>query len=171
MGSSAKKAFTLLEAMVSLLIVGILLAIAIPSIGSQIKSYQVKEDIMMVEQILKEARNLAITKSRTVYADFSEASVNHGESGGLIKVSQINGRILTETALGKNVFFNQGSSTINGRRVIFNFHGQPVDSGGLTSGFTRSNNKITISYYNSRGVVKASKSLTVSPVTGTIERN
>jgi Tfp pilus assembly protein FimT len=162
-----KKAFTLMELLVIFVIIGILSLIGIPGLMSQLKDFQVKEDMMKVEQAIKEARSTAITASSTHLIDFSEANTNHGTNGGLIKVKKADGTVISELYLTKGVLYNSGSSNIASNVIRFDFKGQPVGSSGLTSEFTDSNNRVTISYISGTTPL-VSKSLIVSPVTGYI---
>ena len=164
-----KKAFTLLEVMITLLIAGIIALLAVPNILSLMKDFQVKEGLLELEQTVKQARNIAISKSRTVSIDFSQAGANHDTNGGLMQIKQKDGTVISQIYFNKNVLYNAGLSNIQQNQIIFNFNGQPVDSSGATSGFTTSNNKVTISYYSTSGSVLASKYLKVTPGTGNIE--
>ncbi|OGI25417.1 MAG: hypothetical protein A2287_06685 [Candidatus Melainabacteria bacterium RIFOXYA12_FULL_32_12] len=165
MRKNSKQAFTLLEVLITFVIAGIIALMAIPTLMGQIKDWQVKEDILKVEQAIKEARSNAITRSRTCLIDFSQASTSNGQDGGLVQVKQGNGTLISQFYLSKNVLYNSTSSTISSNVIRFDFRGQPVDSSGATSGFTTSTNQVTISYYKGSTAL-ASKSTTVTPVTG-----
>lgn len=159
--------FTLLEILICVLIIGIISLVAVPNILSQVKEFELKQDISTVQQLIKETRSIAITRSRTVYIDFSQANANYGENGGLIQIKQNDGTVISQSYLSYNVLYNTSASTIQNQKIIWDFRGQPVDSTGSTAGFTTSNNKITISCYkNSQPIL--SRFVTVSPITGTI---
>lgn len=164
-----KKAFTLLEVMITLLIAGIISMLAVPNILTLIKDFQVKEGLLDMEQAVKQARNIAISKSRTVIIDFSQAGTNHDTSGGLMQIKQKDGTVLSQLYFKKNVLYNAGLSNIQGNKIIFNFQGKPVDDSDSVSGFTTGNNKVTISYYGTNGSVLASKYLKIIPETGSVE--
>ncbi|EKE04148.1 MAG: hypothetical protein ACD_20C00101G0001 [uncultured bacterium] len=160
-----KQGFTMLEALITLVIIGVLSLIAVPSLMHQIKDWRVKEDSLIVEQAIKEARSNAITRSRTCLLDFSQAATHNGTNGGLVQVKQNDGTVISQFYLSDNVLYNNSASTISGDEIRFDFRGQPVDSSGATSGFTTSTNQVTISYYSGSTAI-ASKSITVTPVTG-----
>ncbi|MFH0703252.1 MAG: type II secretion system protein [bacterium] len=167
MKKNQKKAFTLLELLISLVIVGIVSLITIPNILTQIKVFQVKEDISNIEQVLKEARSTSINKSRSIYIDFSQANIHHGADGGLVQIKQ-NETVLSEFYLSDDVLYNVTRSTLSNNKMGFDYRGQPIKSSGSVEGFTENNNTITISYYKDADPL-VSKSLTVNPITGNIE--
>lgn len=162
--------FTLLELLITILIIGLISSFAISSVLTQIPNFKVKEDIKSVEQALKKARSSAIKKSCIINADFSKAFSNNGEEGGIIEIKDTNGTLLDTVALSHNSLLNTSLSTIQNNIVSFDYRGQPVDSSGLVDGFNAANNKITISYYGG-STPKFSASLIVLPMTGNISRN
>ena len=162
--------FTLLELLITILIIGLISSLAVSSVLTQIPNFKVKEDIKSVEQALKKARSIAIKKSCIINADFSKALNNNGEEGGVIEIKDTNGTVLDSVALNHNSLLNASLSTIQNNIVAFDYRGQPVDSNGLVDGFNATNNKITISYYD-RSSPKFSRSLIILPMTGNISDN
>lgn len=160
-----KQGFTLLEVLITLVIIGVLSFIAVPSLMHQIKDWQVKEDVLKVEQAIKEARSNAITRSRTCFLDFSQASTHNGTNGGLVQVKQSDNTLISQSYLSDNVLYNSSASTIPSDEIRFDFRGQPVDNSGATTGFTTSTNQVTISYYSESTAI-ASRSISITPVTG-----
>ena len=160
--------FTLLEVLICTLIIGIISLLAVPNILSQIKEFELEQDVSTVKQLIKESRSIAITRSRTIYIDFSQANINHSENGGLIQIKQNDGTVISQSYLSYNILYNTSTSTIQNQKIIFNFQGQPVDSTGSISGFTTSNNKITIGAYKNNNLV-SSRSMSVTKIGETID--
>lgn len=160
--------FTLLELLITCIIIGIISLLSINSVMAQIPNFKVNEDIKNVEQVLKKTRSIAIKKSCTIKTDFSKAFNNNGtDIGGIIEIKDSNGNILDSISLNHNVYLNTASSTIQNNSVSFDYRGQPVDNAGSISNFNNTNNLITVSYYYGN-IIKASKSLKVLPMTGNI---
>lgn len=168
MRKNYKEGFTFLEAIITVVIIGVIALMGIPALLDQLKDFQVKTDISKVQQAVKEARSSAITRSSICKVDFSQANVNHGDEGGLIQVKNNSGTVLSEIYLSRNVLYDSSSSTIENDILSFDFKGQPITSTGVPADFTQSNNTVTISYYKGSTPV-ASKSFRVIPVTGFID--
>ena len=163
-----KKAFTLLEGLVTLTIISVMVLITIPNLLPLIKSFNVKANLLTLEQAVNETRSLAIKKSGTVYLDFAQATANNGDNGGLLEIKQNDGTLITQIYLEENILYNATGSTIDGNVVRFDFQRQPVDATGDPDGFTTGNNTVSIAFYSGGGNALVSKSLTISPITGKV---
>lgn len=159
--------FTLLELLVTFVILGIISLLAINGTIQQIPDFKVKEDVETVEQALKIARSTAIKKSCIIEADFSKASGNNGENGGIIEVKDQNGNIYESFVLNHNVYLNPSATTLENNVVDFDYRGTPIDNSGSAEGFDSSNNTVSISYYDGYNI-KVSKNLKILPMTGNI---
>ncbi|OGI00619.1 MAG: hypothetical protein A2Y25_04505 [Candidatus Melainabacteria bacterium GWF2_37_15] len=162
-----KKGFSLLELMVTVVLIGIVSTLAISTVFRDLPAHQAKNGIITVEQALKTAKSIAAKISETVTVDFALASSNNGDKGGIIQLKDSTGAVITIFALNKNVQYNAGSSTIVNNKVIFDFRGQPVDATGDVSGFDTTCNTIAISYKDN-GVL-ASETIRVNPLTGSVD--
>ena len=163
-------AFSLLELLITCVMIGVIATMAISPVLQDLPQHKVNNDIMTVEQALTIAKSLASKVSGTVIVDFSQATSNNGDNGGLIQIKDNNGTMLKSFSMNKNVLYNSGSSTIANNEVWFNFKGQPMDSSGSISGFTSSSNTIVISYCSGGNCI-ASDSLEINPLTGSIDIN
>jgi len=157
-----RNGFTLFEVLITCVIVGAVACIAIPQIMPYLSEFSLNKNTQALEQSVKEARSTALKKSRFIYIDFSQATVNHDDSGGLIQIKQNDGTVISESYLDKDILFDSSSSTIASNKVTFDYMGQPVGDSNLPENFTESNNKITVKYNGST----LSKSITISPITG-----
>jgi len=157
-----KEGFTLFEIIITCVIIGAIACIAIPQIMPYLSEFSLNKNTQALEQSIKEARSIALKKSRLVYIDFSQAATNHDDSGGLIQIKQNDGTVISESYLDKNILFDSSSSTIANNKVTFDYMGQPVGDSNLPENFIESNNKITVKYSGS----DLSKSITISPITG-----
>lgn len=166
----SRKGYSLTELLTALVIIGVISTIATSNLLTNIHKHTVQNDIMQVEQAIKLARSNAVKTSSIIEADFTKATTNNGDDGGIIEIKKSDGAVLTSVALSKNVQLNSTGSTIANKKIIFDFRGQPIDSTGDTDGFTDSNNKVTISYYRNSSPV-FSKSLSVKPMIGDINNN
>lgn len=162
--------FTLLELLITVLILGIISMLSISTVLSQVPGFKVKEDIKNVEQIIKKARSSAIKKSCTINADFSKALTNNGENGGIIEIKEQDGTVLDSVTLSHNILINTALTNIQNNNIAFDYRGQPLDNTGSSDGFDNTNNKVTISYYDGT-TAKSTESLTVLPMTGNISDN
>jgi hypothetical protein len=127
-----------------------------------LSEFTLDKNTQALEQSIKEARSIALKKSRLIYIDFSQAATNHDDSGGLIQIKQNDGTLISDSYLDKNILFDSTSSTVTGSKITFDYMGQPVGDSNLPENFTESNNKVTVKYNGS----SLSKSITISPVTG-----
>ncbi len=165
MTTNKNKAFTLLELLVTVMILGLLAMLSISNVLNTVPEFETDEDSKKVEQALRQARSIAIRESRNINADFSSAINNKGDNGGIITIEQADGTIIKSIVLSHNVLFNSSTSTISDNKVAFDYLGQPVDNTGEVTGFTEDNNLVTISFYKSNAP-KYSKNILISPVTG-----
>ncbi|HSA06464.1 MAG TPA: hypothetical protein P5556_04735 [Candidatus Gastranaerophilales bacterium] len=162
------KAYTVVELIITAVVITVIASIAISPVLKDLPEHKVKNDIITIERSLKIGKSEATKTSGTVIVDFSQATTNNGENGGLIQIKDSEGTVLDSFFLTKNALFNPESSTIANNEVRFDFKGQPVDSAGSTDNFTTFSNTIVISYYKDGNPI-ASKSLKISPVTGSVE--
>jgi len=179
------KGITLIELLIVCVIMGIIGTMAASMVLKNLPAHEVAENIKTTGQALVRAKSLAVKESRVILADFSEASSNHNGDGsvitgtpeneskslgGKIEIKRSDGTVLDTYYLSYNNKLNNTGTTILNNQVRFDYLGEPVDGSNSTSGFTESHNTINISAYRA-GSAKASKSLSVTPMTGSIVFN
>ncbi|XHR28389.1 MAG: Verru_Chthon cassette protein D [Chthoniobacteraceae bacterium] len=76
-----KGAFTLIELLIVLVITGIVLALAVPVVSSSLRGMQLTQTSQMVDSAIRLARQIALTKNRTVEVRFYRYT--SAESGGV----------------------------------------------------------------------------------------
>lgn len=156
------KGFTLLEALIVCVIMGIIGTISIPQIIPYLSELSLNKNTLTLEQAVKEARSTALKKSRLIYIDFSQATTNHDDLGGLIQIKQNDGTVISQSYFDKDIVFDSASSTIENSKITFDYMGQPVGGSNLPENFTESKNKITVKHTGSNLI----NSIKISPVTG-----
>ena len=182
MNQRNKKAFTLLELLIVLVIIGVLITIAYPILCS-VNVYSLNEDTLTVEQAINIAKSIAIERSKTICVDFSQANTSTSSTiGGPISIeaigqtptSNLTSSLPQITNLDSNIFYIPNSSTISHNIVVFNYQGQPMAAtsaacAASTTPITTSNNTISIGYYKTGGQTVASAiSVTIAPYTGNV---
>lgn len=90
--SSARRGFTLIEVLIVVTLVGILLGVAIPSVGRQVTNDRVQRSAMLVQGLLEEA---------SLQAARRRAPVRVGISGSFIQVTdRASGTVLKQRSFG-----------------------------------------------------------------------
>ena len=141
---------------------------AVSSALSDIPQHRVNDALIDVEQIIKQAKSIAVRESRTIITDFSSATANHNDDGGLIQIKQTDNTVILSVYLYKNILFSAGGSTVDSSEIRFDYLGQPIDYTNDVSGISDSNNLITINY-SKNGNTCCARSLRIEPVTGNID--
>lgn len=165
---SKNKGFSLLELIITSVIIVVVSTIAISPLMDDVPEQKVRNDIILVEQAIKRAKSIAVRTSETVTVDFSSATAAYNGQGGRILIKNSDGTVVEDYILDSNVFYNPEYSTIENNQIIFDYKGQPVDSSGTTSGFSTDSNTVIISAYQGERNT-ANKTLMVRPFTGTVE--
>lgn len=134
-------AFTLVEVLIVLVIIGIIAAIAVPMYSSA-ASVQLKTAANMITSDLEYAKSMAISTGQTYQIVFDTAAESYS-----IKVKDINGNyqlIAHPVHVGINYIVNFASDIrLNkvdivsttfgvGNTIMFNYLGTPLDGGGAS---------------------------------------
>ena len=163
-----KRGFTLLEVLVSIMIISTISIVGIPKLLPLIKEFSIKENTAQVITAINESRNTAIRRSGLIYIDFSQANTNHDDKGGLIKIFKGDDTLVSQIYLDKNVIYNSNQSTIQSNIIYFDYKGRPSDDQENINNFTSENNRVAVSYINNKGSVVLTKILDISPFTGKV---
>ena len=163
-----KNGLTLAELIVTCLVVSIMSTLAVSSAISDIPQHKVNDALIDIEQVINQAKSIAVRESRTIITDFSSATTNHNDNGGLIQIKQTDNTVILSVYLYKNILFSAGGSTVDSSEIRFDYLGQPVDDTNDINGISDSNNLITINY-SKNGNIYCARSLRIEPVTGNIE--
>lgn len=159
-----KSGFSLIELLITVALISVVSTMAIGTIFVDIPEHKVQDGLKDVEQIIKQAKSIAMRESTTIIVDFSSAASNQGDNGGLIEIEASDGTVFASYYLKKDVVFDSGSSTISGSELRLDYFGQPVDNAGAVTGFTDSNNTIALNYSD-----VYTETIQIEPVTGNID--
>lgn len=159
-----KQGFTLIELLITVLIIAILLGIASYPLLNFLSANRLKQNVIGAQQILQEARNYAITKSKNVDVIFTTSKVTAQTAGGTV---------LAEFDFENRVIFDTGNSALISDKITFNFKGSPLGDDGTVSSFSdESNGKIVMCFTSSSGNnCVRSKTMYILPVTGIVKVN
>jgi len=141
--------FTALDLLITLLIIGVIVLIAIMPLLSFISKNKLKHNSIAASQVIQEAQNYARTKSKYVRVVFTQSSVMVPSSTSYY----------TKYDFENNIFYSLSGTTVPNGIIYFNFKGMPV-------GITSSTNKIRICYGASS--CQSYKTLVIAPVTGVV---
>lgn len=166
-----RKGMSFTEVIVTVAILATMAAIAVPSLLPKLKEFSVRDNALRVAAMINEARSLAIKKSEVIYIDFSQATSNHGEQGGLVQIAYNDGTVISQTYLDKNIRLNTTQSTISNQEITFDFKGRPTDDTGNYLNFSSSNNKVAISFFKQNGSPVTTRTMKISPITGKLSEN
>lgn len=143
--------------MIVVVILGVVACLAISPMLGDMAQHEAKAGIFMAQQAILTGKSTASRLSQSITVDFS--------ASGVIRIKESDGTVLNTYTLEENVLYDSGHSTLVGRKVIFNFRGEPVDVTGSTAGFTTANNTVAVSCND------ASYTLQINPVTGSVDVN
>ena len=132
----AQNGFTMIEMMVTLIVVGILAAIAAPAFTSLIASQNIRTSASMLQSSLLQARSEAIKRNTGV-----TVSPNGGQgqwsTGWTVSVLS-NGEVVSSNNKSTQAVITGGTGTSPPANVQYNNAGRPSSGGGGTFKFSSS---------------------------------
>ena len=149
--------FTLMELMVTVLIIGVVVSISLMTSNGFIGKNKLNNAITSTKQLIQEAQSYAKTKSINMQVVFSSNGVT---------VQSEDGDSYNQYDFEDNVFYSPDNSTIDSEILTFNFKGSPLGSDGEIGTFTNSVNSITLCYSGDSSTCKYDKTILVAPLTG-----
>ncbi|MGD9580210.1 MAG: prepilin-type N-terminal cleavage/methylation domain-containing protein [Vampirovibrionia bacterium] len=152
------RGFTLVELLVTIVIITIVVGISLITGGTFIAKNKLNNQVIAAKQIIQEAQNYAKTKSESIKVVFNTNSVS---------IQDLDSNEINRLDFEDNIYYDATSSTISSNQITFNFKGSPIGSNDEPTSFTASQNEITICYKRSTNSdCEFTKDISVMPITG-----
>lgn len=152
--------FTLLELLVTIVVLGIVVLIASVPLLDFLARNKVKHNTIAVKQFLQEAQNYAKARSTEISVFFTDSQMT---------IETASGAQLNSLSFEENIKYDASSSGLTSDRLIYNFKGSPIiTSDAEPEDFQTDNGKITICYFGGDGDCNFSNTLFVNPLTGVV---